>query len=132
MKKIVVLILAFLYLTATVGATVHLHYCMDKLVDWGLGRNENDKCSKCGMEKSQERENGCCKDEHKHVKLETDHKGATTYFLTELISFTSPSPGNVFELQDILPTVTEQNPLSHAPPRGSDLAVYIRNCVFRI
>ena len=131
MKKIIVLILAFLYLATSVGATVHFHYCMDKLVDWGLWQDKDEKCGKCGMDKSQEQANGCCKDEQKQIKLENSHKGATTYFLKE---FTSTAvPGTVFEVPDIsLPTVTEQNPLSHAPPRCDALVVYIRNCVFRI
>lgn len=131
MKKFVVFILAFVYLSLSVGATVHLHFCMDKLVSSGLWHDKDDKCGKCGMEKSQEKDNGCCKDEHKQVKLETEHKGAVTYSLSELISFALPTP--VFEVPVInLPTVTEQNPLSHAPPRSGDIAVYIRNCVFRI
>ena len=83
------------------------------------------------MAKSQEKEIGCCKDEQKQVKLESDHKGAGPYLLSELIYFTLPV--SVFELPDInLPTVTERNPLSHAPPRSGDIAVYIRNCVFLI
>jgi hypothetical protein len=131
MKKFVVLILAFLYLSASVGATVHLHFCMNKLVEGGLWHNNDKTCGKCGMEKSQEKENGCCKDEQKQVKLESDHKGVTPYSLTELGSVALPVA--VFELPDIeLPTVTEQNPQSHAPPRSGGIAVYIRNCVFRI
>lgn len=83
------------------------------------------------MEKSQEKETGCCKHEHKQVKLENDHKGVATYSLTELVSIALPVV--VFEVPDIkLSTVTEQNPQSHAPPRSGDIAVYIRNCVFRI
>lgn len=108
-----------------------MHYCMDKLVDSGLGHNNEEKCSNCGMKKSQEKDKGCCKDEHKQVKLENDHKGAGTYQLTELS--VAVLPATVFEHSDTnLSTVTEQNPLSHAPPRSGDLAVYIRNCVFRI
>jgi len=131
MKKFVVLILAFLYLSSSVGATVHFHFCMDKLVSWGLWHDKDDKCGKCGMEKSRDKDNGCCKDEHKQVKLESDHKGAPTYLLSELVALALPAP--VFEVPDInLPTVTERNPLTHAPPRSCDIAVYIRNCVFLI
>lgn len=131
MKKLVVTILSFLYLTSTIGATVHFHYCMDKLVDSGLWHNNDKQCGKCGMEKSQENDNGCCKDEHKQVKLETDHKGVSAYQLTEPGAAALPVP--LFEITDInLPTVTEQIPRSHAPPRSGDIAVYIRNCVFRI
>ena len=131
MKKFVVTILAFLYLSVTAGATVHFHYCMGKLADWGFWHSNDKQCGKCGMEKSHEKNNGCCKDEHKQVKLESDHKGTATYSLTELPSVALFDPA--FELPDIkLPTVTEQNPLSHAPPRSCDIAVYIRNCVFLI
>lgn len=131
MKKFVVTILAFLYLSASVGATVHLHYCMDKLVNWGLDHSNDKTCSECGMEKGKEKDNGCCKDEHKQVKLENDHKGTVSFQLAELISVALPP--HEFELPRIsLPTVTEQYPLSHAPPQDGDIAVYIRNCVFRI
>lgn len=83
------------------------------------------------MEKSQDINNGCCKDEHKQVKLETDHKGVSAYQLAEQGPAALPVP--LFEIADInLPTVTEQIPRSHAPPRSSEIAVYIRNCVFRI
>ncbi|MFN4315327.1 MAG: HYC_CC_PP family protein [Chitinophagaceae bacterium] len=129
--KFVVTILAFIYLTASVGTTIHFHYCMDKLVNAGLWHNNDKKCGKCGMDKSHEGNKGCCKDEHKQLKLENDHKGVSTYQLTELASVLLPVP--LFELPHInLPTVTEQNPLSHAPPRRGDIAVYIQNCVFRI
>jgi hypothetical protein len=131
MKKFIVTILAFLYLAATAGATIHFHYCMDELVNAGLWHSDDKKCSRCGMEKSHENNNGCCKDEHKQVKLETDHKGVPAYQLTEPGSAALPVP--LFEIADInLPTVTGRNSLSHAPPRRDEIAVYIRNCVFRI
>ena len=131
MKKLVVLILAFLYLSTSVGATVHLHFCMDKLVDWGLWQSNDKKCTSCGMDKTQEKKAGCCKDEQKQVKLESDHKAAAAYQLIELAW--DVIPPLEFELQHInLPVVTDHNPLSHGPPRRGDIAVYIRNCVFRI
>ena len=68
MKKILVSILAVFYLTSVVGATVHLHFCMDKLINWSLLKRDGDKCDKCGMKK----DGGCCKDEHKFVKNNVD------------------------------------------------------------
>jgi hypothetical protein len=131
MRQILLAILGFLYLTSTVGATVHFHYCMDKLVDSGLWRNEDKKCGKCGMDKSQEKENGCCKDEQKQVKVETEHKGVSHYQLND--AGIAILPALLFETPDTkISTVTEHNPLSHAPPRCGDIAVYIQNCVFRI
>lgn len=110
---------------------MHFHYCMDKLVDSGFWHNEDKKCGKCGMDKSQEKENGCCKDEQKQVKVETEHKGVPQYQLNEV--GLAILPAALFETPDTkLPTVTEQNPLSHGPPRCGEVADYIRNCVFRI
>src|SRR6187399_3294380 len=70
MKKILVSILAVFYLASSVGATVHLHYCMDKFIDWSLLKEDGDKCDKCGMAK----DGGCCKDENKFVQNNTDQK----------------------------------------------------------
>ena len=132
MKKFIVSILAMLYMGASIGATIHQHYCMDKLVDWDLWqRSDSKKCGNCGMVKSEEKDNGCCKDEHKHFKLQNDHKAAQNYQVSQLISVSLPV--SFFDLPTFkLPSVTEKNPLSHAPPRSSNIAVYLRNCVFLI
>lgn len=131
MKKFLIAILAFLYLSTSVGATVHSHYCMNKLIDWGLWNNKSGKCGNCGMDKSEEKDNGCCKDEQKQVKLENDQKAATGYQMMQLLSVTIPT--GFFELLLIgLPSLTEENPISNAHPRSSGIAVYIRNCVFLI
>ena len=133
MKKLIIAIVAFLYLGTSAGATVHMHYCMDKLVEWGLWHSEKkeDKCSNCGMEKAEAKDNGCCKDEHKQVKLENDHKAAAGYQVIQLLSVTIPA--DFFELAHIdLSSVAEENFVSHAPPRSSGIAAYIRNCVFLI
>ena len=71
MKKILVSIFAVFYLVSSVGATVHLHYCMDKFINWSLLKG-GEKCNKCGMEK----DGSCCKDENKFVKNNIDQKVA--------------------------------------------------------
>ena len=132
MKKIITAILAVFYLTTSVGAVVHLHYCMGKVVNWGLWNTTNKKCSKCGMEKSHTNlKGGCCKDEQKQLKTEKDQKLAETVFnLIHVISAT-PQVAEI-ELPVInISSVTEINPISHAPPR-SQVAIHIRNCVFLV
>jgi hypothetical protein len=80
MKRILAAILAFLYLSTSLGATVHLHYCMGKLVSWGLVNHENKDSGICGMpEKAADKtcviaKLGCCRDEHKQVKTDGDQK----------------------------------------------------------
>jgi hypothetical protein len=52
MKKVLVTILAFVYLTISSGASINIHYCMEKLMNWDLTNKQNiqSKCSICGME----------------------------------------------------------------------------------
>jgi hypothetical protein len=40
MKKFITAILAVLYLGTSSGATIHMHYCMGKLAEWGLGHQK--------------------------------------------------------------------------------------------
>ena len=132
MKKFIVAILAVLYLGTSTGATVHMHYCMGKLADWGLGHNKSKTCGNCGMEKSEEKDNGCCKDEHKFVKDDNDQK-TTESFVTNFSLQVIDIPVECFTSSEILvSSVTEKHPVSHAPPRSSGVAVYIRNCTFLI
>ncbi|MBC7886956.1 MAG: hypothetical protein H7Z13_03650 [Ferruginibacter sp.] len=132
MKKFLIAILALLYLSTTIGATVQMHYCMGQLSDWGIGHKAPKTCGKCGMEKSEKNDNGCCKDEHKFVKNDTDQKTAEAGLqLLHAVAVALPVsfiefPSNHF------PSVTEENPISHAPPQSNGVAVYIRNCVFLV
>ena len=140
MKKFLVTILAFVYLTSTVGATVHLHYCMDKLVAWGLGQEKSNKstCQYCGMSKSPANKHcgkeikGCCKDDQKQVKLENDQKLSETAIKVAKISgeiISHVFPVHTFKPVNSLP---ETYPLNHAPPRQSGAPIFILNCVYRI
>lgn len=131
LKKAVILILSFVYLTSTVGATVHLHYCMDKLVGWGLFSHEEEQgCSNCGMQKKEA--NKCCKDEHKQVKLKVDQK--TPQAVKILLQPVSIAPFVLadFPQNDLLSSSKNLHPASHAPPFRDGVPVFLRNCVFLI
>lgn len=132
MRKSLALIVAIVYLSTTTGATIHMHYCMGKLADWGLGHNRSKTCGNCGMEKSEEKDNGCCKDEQKFVKNDNDQKTAEALVIT----FASQVIDLLIEYFSVLDipvsSVTEKYPVSHAPPRSNGVAVYIRNCSFLI
>ena len=49
MKKIIVAILAFLYLGVSSGVAMEIHYCMGKKAGVDLYNSNNQKCSKCSM-----------------------------------------------------------------------------------
>ena len=128
MKKIIVSILAVFYLCSSVGATIHLHYCMGKLINWSLLNADGDKCGKCGMKK----DGGCCKDENKFLKNNFDQK-TTESAVNLLLLITSSAPVVFVNLAENYSfSLIEKYPICHAPPLITAGEIYIRNCVFRI
>lgn len=132
MKKTLIAILAVLYISTSSGAVVHLHYCMGELADWGLGQNKSKTCGQCGMKKAVGKDSGCCKDEHKFLKNSSDQKIVKLSFQLMEAMAGSLLPGCT-ELHSIqISSVTEENPISNAPPRSSPVAVYILDRTFLI
>ncbi|HTH31027.1 MAG TPA: hypothetical protein VL946_06730 [Lacibacter sp.] len=132
MKKLVVAILSFLYISTSSGATLQMHYCMDKLVDWSIGHTDDkNTCNNCGMEKDGQGKNGCCKDEQKQLKIEKDQKIAQSFQVMQLVATALPVPFISFA-QQLPSSATEENPCSNAPPLTDNTSLYIRNCVFLI
>ena len=124
--------LLVIYGSTSVGATIHMHYCMGKLADWGLERKDSKTCPKCGMDKSETKDNGCCKYKHTLLKSTIDQKVTESAFqVIQLMAAALPVSFIEIISHDFL-SVTEENPISHAPPRSSRVAVYVRNCVFLI
>jgi hypothetical protein len=132
MKKALALILAFLYVGSSTGATFHMHYCMGKLVEVELWHAEANKCSKCGTEPGKACAKKCCKDEHKTVKLEKDQKAAEYAFhFTQMAALATPV--SFFELPQVpVLSIAEEYPISNAPPRSSKVSPQIFYCTFLI
>lgn len=132
MKKFILALFAFIYLSTTVGVMVNLHYCMGKLISLNLRSKESDKCDKRGMSESDRKNKGCCKDEHKFFQNSTDQKCLNAGIeLTQQFGVTSPA--SFAEISSVLFSfVTEENPKIHAPPHFFGVAVFIRNCSFLI
>jgi hypothetical protein len=138
MKKVLLSILAIVYLSTSMGATVRLHYCMGRLVSWGLTEHAGKSCGLCGMQKmpasgdcSMEAKS-CCHEESMHVKNDKDQQSAQEVIRV----ITAPSalaelPQPVWPDAVIASPVKDQ-PLSHRPPLVDLLPVYLRNCNLRI
>lgn len=129
MKKILVFILILIYTTASSGAVFHVHYCMGKLVSIDL-QDKGSSCVSCGM--SAQQDDGCCKDEHKHIKVDKNQAAATISFL-----FTPSSVASNVLWYNLLPeniysTLAIQFPVSHAPPRNGKVPFYICHCTLLI
>jgi len=132
MKKFITAILAILYITTSAGATVEMHYCMGKIADWSIGHNTAKTCGKCGMEKTDAKDNGCCKDEHRFYKDDSAQKLSESN-LQQLQDFSIALPASYIELtHNEFPAATAVIPLSHAPPRTGTVDVYILNCTYLI
>ena len=128
MKKIFFILLSSIYLASSAGATIQLHYCMDKLVGAGMHPSESDLCSKCGMKKK----DGCCKDESKHVKVESDHKPSSNFLLSYYFPAILPEP--TFDVLHSLSLQSESHQLPNIPPPllHPGLQLYKYFCIFRI
>ena len=132
MKKFAVVILALLYLATSTGANLNLHYCMGQLADWGIGENKSKTCGFCGMEKGDEKDNGCCKDEQKFIKNDTDQKVVESSLDIIKVMAAAPLPEYTELPAVFFSSLTEQNPVSNAPPRSKGQALYILNSTFLI
>ena len=132
MKQFILAIIAFVYLGTATGATIHMHYCMGKLISIGLLPGKDDQCNKCGMGKTDAKSKGCCKDEPKQIKIEKDQKTTETAVQTmQAIAVEMPAAAIEIPL-NYFSSLTEKSPYGNAPPRSASVAVYIRNCVFLI
>ena len=138
MKKVLATILAIIYLSISMGATIHLHYCMGKLVAWGLVDHDSKDCVSCGMPNQQTSEGcmvatkGCCHDEHKQIKNEKDQKAdqgslefAKIMPHVSLLSYNTWADPFVVSPVQALPVIK-------GPPLITDIPVFLRNCNFRI
>ena len=139
MKKFVTTILAIVYLSSSFGATVHLHYCMGKLISWGLTDNNNSKnCTFCNMPKVEGNGNckvskkGCCNDKHKQVKTEKDQKATASEFQFSKL-FPASDAISHQALPDILfSSYLTGHPTANAPPLTGKQPVFLLNRNFRI
>lgn len=132
MKKILITILAIVYLTASSGATINMHYCMGKLIHWDLFNKQTtrSKCNVCGMQQSGHK--GCCKDEQKVLQIDKDQKKSEPSFL----SFKIISEALVVTYSELptlpISSIVRENTIAHAPPRPGSVPIFVLNCNFRI
>ena len=104
--------------------------CMIAVI--GIGYNAPDHCGRCCMTIHDSVRGGCCKDEHRLIKIDADQQ----LISTELLSFIPHLPDLEAEhIERFLPFYFSEllpYPINHDPPRINDIAAYILNCVFRI
>lgn len=129
MKKIITIFIAVLYMGVASGATVHIHYCMDKLVNMTLTKEDDKKCSKCGME---DNDTGCCKKIARQLAPDSDHKAADAgYPGLQAPAYAAPVYLAV-PSAPLLTTLSEAYPIANAPPGAVAVPLFIRHCSYLI
>lgn len=138
MKKILVTILAFVYLSTSIGATVHLHYCMGKLLSWGLINHESKHSDFCGMAKKTDNDHcisskkGCCRDETKQIKTGGDQKIFSSEFEFLKVFTQGNAISHSIPLAFHTASIAIGYPVTHALPLTGKPAVFLLNRNFRI
>lgn len=130
MKRSLVFIFMLFYFGVASGATVEFHYCMGKLVEWGMAQpSESKDCSKCNMSEAESKD--CCKKDQQEVKIEKAQKAEFSFQFKSLSSIIVLP--YIFEsgLTTITQTISGAN-YSHAPPRTPKTPVFVMLRTFRI
>lgn len=137
MKRLLVSLLAILYLAAGAGFTLREHYCMgDRIgavIEHPAHQEDTHRCDRCGMIKRSSDDNGCCKDEVKTFKSSPDQ--------TLVQSLVFAAPILVADLPPVFPAYEEAPSFAvtaspaapaHGPPLGSGVPLYLRVRCLRI
>ncbi len=130
-KRLFFTILALFYLTSTIGATIHQHYCMGELINSSLFNSNSDSCGKCGMEKHSDETKDCCKDLSIVIKTPDSHN-----FLEAVYDFNPPLiflPAISLILLNLHEYSEEVDKVSHVySPPLLKCPLFIQHCNFRI
>jgi len=138
MKKFFATILAVVYLSTSMGATIHLHYCMGKLFSWSLTDKDSKNCGQCGMPKGKmsghcpSLKDGCCKDKHTHVQLDKDQKTTETAYQFLQLPFTILPNATATSPDGYVSSYIAGYPTTNAPPNRDKVPLFLRYRHFRI
>lgn len=130
MKKFLVTILSVFYLGVSSGATLHFHYCKGQLVEWGTVSKKEVKCSKCGMQAASAKD--CCKHQNQQLKVDTLQKLSEKLFQLKPFSIDLGYPIYLSTSENNISSLTEEFPISQAPPEAQRTPAFILHCNFRI
>lgn len=131
MKKFLVTILAFVYISSSTGAIVQMQYCLGSLAAAGCCNQKTNTCDQFGREKSRQKNVDCCKGVCKYLKIQSQVANSSGFHLIRPVS--PALPVFFFDMTSVdISVLPAENPTSHAPPKDSGVAAYIRNCVFLI
>ena len=128
MKKILLIILTFAYLTSTSGATIYFQQCMGKTIGWSILEKKTDKCDKCGMHDNSPK--NCCTGNVKVLKVHNDQNLPKLYSANIFASF-AILPATIYFSKDLyVRSQVERSSFSSRPP--PNVAFRVLYCTFII
>lgn len=129
MKRVFVLFLAMVYFAVSSGITVNMHYCMGHFVNasFGVADGDSHECGYCGMAKKKGG-NGCCHDQHKTIKSDTDHSLANQPEVPAPSFLPAHIPAIQLLFNPVVPAAAEPELVfsAHAPPDPPDCPLFLR------
>lgn len=126
MKKLLTLLIMLVYGFASIGATLHLHYCCGKLDKVSFSTTHNKDCPNKG--KAFKR---CCESKKVDVKLKADHEPVAKWIASQK-ALSSALPKAIYIVSIQLRQATVSVFTTGPPTPRSSVPLFIRNCVFRI
>jgi hypothetical protein len=128
MKKLFLFCFSLLFIAASSGASISIHYCRGKVSAVSLSLLSDPGCA-CGKKKPKK---SCCKTETKLVKMQDDTRQP------EFVNDHSFTQVVALPLQDIhvtIPVESNSNSPSFSvadPPDAALVPLYLRHRVFRL
>jgi len=129
MRRVLVSLLAILYLAAGAGFTLREHYCMGQMIGTSIEhpahQSDTHRCDRCGMEKKSNK--GCCKDKVKTLKASPDQT-LTKAFNPQPPVFDMEPPHAYSYIADAPVFAMNTHPAApkHGPPLASGVPLYLR------
>jgi hypothetical protein len=132
MKKVFLAILTLLYIVASMGFTLQKQYCTVSKADLSLSHCISKKCDKCGNEHLNKKNNTCCRNENKFVKNDKDQNIPESIFHPTPSNAVALPPYFLESLFNQFASISEVITITHAPPPGNGLSIFLLDRVFRI
>lgn len=126
-KRYVAIVLLMLYVITVSGFALNLHYCFNQLASVKVDAPATT-CVRV-LESSKMK---CCKDKHIEIKVKDVHQNNSPLHWSKFFPVAS-LPVSLFV--DFIPST--QNPVAatsaeRGPPKTPGVAIFLKNCIFRI
>jgi hypothetical protein len=128
MRKVIASFSVMVYFAFACGIMVNYHYCMDRYTSIKLYQPATNLCPICGMHTKKQ---GCCHDEVKIVKLQSDYQTSSVSFSIKNIQPAIAMPPEFFAVT-LMNGKTVSLKIEHSPPLITQQDTYLQNRAFRI